>query len=234
MSAMSGESLTVLRRFVAGTNAQLRKAGRAEYQMRVARDGSITVPKMPKPGSRPAASGAKEATAGAKAIGAAGAAGAAAPGAIHRTGAAPAISDLQRGADRGFRLAWAPTQGATAYGIWQDGSLLGHVTNPAFAGQLAETGSSVIQIDAVRADGSRSQLTKPLRAGVDASGGVTFAVDGMEAAPPAGAAAAPAAQAAPAAPATAAPAQEAAPVSPAAAAAPVPAAAPVAAVATPA
>ncbi|MCW2927926.1 MAG: hypothetical protein JWM86_1894 [Thermoleophilia bacterium] len=210
---VSGPALDVLKSFIGGANAQYRAAGLGEYQMRVAKDGSVTIPHRPTPAFKvPAATGdaaADQAAAGASATGTAPAAGAAAPPAgasagatppvpadVKRTGPAPKISGLQQGGDNAFKLAWAPVAGAKQYGIWQDGVLLGHVPSPSFAGQVAANASSTIQVDAVLANGSRTALTKALKVARDSSGKLTFgAADGSTAGAPSPAATAPAAAA---------------------------------------
>lgn len=153
MTAITGPGRDVLERFVEGANAQYRAAGLAEHQIKLDRRGQLVLPGASRTRFRtPSASGSaapEQASASAAAI--------------RRSGAAPAVSDLkQRGTDE-FQLAWKPVQGAARYGIWQDGKLMGHVTDPSFAGKVASGTSNVLQVDAVRADGTRTALTKPLK-----------------------------------------------------------------------
>lgn len=163
---------TVLRRFIAEANAQYRAAGFGD-QMRVRRDGSVAnvAPRVgaAAAGRRRDQEAAQQAAAGAAAAGST----SAAPTTAQRSGAAPAITKRAPTAD-GFQLAWAPIPGATRYGVWQDGELLGHVPNPAFAGSLAAGGAHVIQVDAERADGTRSAISTPIRVGRTAQGQVGF------------------------------------------------------------
>lgn len=179
---MSGPSLTVLRQFVAGANAQYRAAGLGAYQMRVSRTGTVTVPRRPKAAFRSPQgterAGAEQARAGARARPAPTGTGAAATPvsrATSRTGAAPAVTGLRPTGQDSFDLAWAPAPGAVRYGIWQDGRLIGHVPSPRFIGVLAAGSAGVIQVDAVREDGTRSELTRPLRVHRGADGTMGFA-----------------------------------------------------------
>lgn len=172
-------SNVVLKGFIAGANAQYRDAGLSQYQMRLKRDGTVDVPGRPSPRFRsPAANGnaaPEQATAGAAPVPVP-APGAGAP--IKRTGPAPTVSDLAQGGVDAFKMAWKPVEGAKQYGIWQDGQLIGHVPSPAFAGQLGPGGSGVIQIDAVRADGTRTALTRALRVTRTPDNKITFDVPG--------------------------------------------------------
>lgn len=178
MSALSGPSLTVLRGFIAGANAQYRAAGLGKYQMHVARDGSVSTPNRPKhvfkrvqgtgdAAASQAAAGASQAPA--PSAGAAPSQEAAETAARARSGAAPKLTALKPTAD-GFAMTWNAVSGATNYGVWIDGKLIGHVPKPEFAGQLAAGSDGVIQIDAVRKDGTRTEPTTPIRIGKDASG----------------------------------------------------------------
>jgi hypothetical protein len=201
MNVMSGPSMKVLRGFVAAANAQYRDAGLSQYQMKLDRDGNITVPRSRSKGFKPVpgtgSAAAEQASAGAApAAPPAGAATGAAP----RSGAAPKPNGLTRTAD-GFAMKWEPVAGAKQYGIWQDGALLGHVTSPQFAGALAAGSSGVIQVDAVLANGARTELSPPVRIALDASGKLAVS-DPTKPAPTASAPAAPAAPTAAAAPAS--------------------------------
>lgn len=175
--SISATSNTVLKSFIAGANAQYRDAGLSQYQMRLQKDGTVTVPGRPAPKFQPAAASgsaaAEQAVEGA-------APGAAAPGAAgpKRTGPAPVVVDLAQGGADSFKMTWKPVAGARQYGIWQDGVLIGHVPSPSFAGQLAQGGSGVIEIDAVRADGTRTALTRALRVTRTAQDKITFDVPG--------------------------------------------------------
>jgi hypothetical protein len=186
MSAMSGESLSVLRNFVAAANAQYREAGLAQYQMHVRADGSVTVPGAHSPAFHAKAKVGPAASASAGAASSQAAAGAAKvdpTGAnVKRSGPAPKITDLQQGGTDQFKLGWAPVAGAVKYGIWQDGVLLGHVTDPSFAGQVAAGATGTIQVDAVRADGSRTALTRALVVAHVADGKLTFGAGPADAA----------------------------------------------------
>lgn len=155
MQSVANTSRSVLTSFLAAANAQYREAGLGQYQMRVARDGSVSMPHRPRPTFKAPSAGGDAASAQASD-------GAAATAeAIKRSGAAPTV----RGAATadGFQLQWSGIQGAKDYGIWQDGVLIGHVPKPSFIGKLAAGAAGVIQIDARRADGTRSELSTPLR-----------------------------------------------------------------------
>jgi hypothetical protein len=188
MSAMSGDSLSVLRGFISAANSQLRAAGLGEHQMHVSSTGKVTTPDAPSPtfhskagAAGPAASstGAKQSSAGASKV------------------AAPQPTGVEHGGADAFRISWKPVPGATSYGVWQDGKLIGSVTEPAFAGQLAANSKGTIQIDAVLANGTRSARTPALV--VTRPGTATLAYSGAMAQAMAGAAAAaPAAATAPA------------------------------------
>jgi hypothetical protein len=86
-----------------------------------------------------------------------------------RSGAAPKVTGLKPTAD-GFAMTWGAVSGATKYGVWVDGQLVGHVPKPSFAGALAAGSGGVLQIDAVRKDGTRTEPTAPIRLARDASG----------------------------------------------------------------
>jgi hypothetical protein len=184
MSAMSGDSLSVLRGFVSAANAQYRAAGLGEHQMRVSSTGKVTTPSAPDPSFKDKASpassttqtsAAKQSTAGAAQV------------------AAPQPTAVENGGTDAFRISWKPVAGATAYGIWQDGKLIGSVSQPSFAGQLAPDSKGTIQIDAQLANGARSARTPALvvtRTGSAAlafSGAMAQAVAGAAAAAPAAA-----------------------------------------------
>lgn len=189
MSSVAATSNIVLKNFLDGANAQYRSAGLGQYQMRLQKDGTVTVPGRPAPefgaprGTGSAA--ADQATAGA----APAPAGPAAPaGPVKRAGPAPTISVLEQSAADAFTMGWKPIQGAKQYGVWQDGKLIGHVANPTFAGNLAAGASGTIQVDAVRPDGTRTALTRVLRVARTPDGKITFDVPGAtgpaEGAPP--------------------------------------------------
>lgn len=180
-NSIAGPSLTVLKGFVAQANESYRNAGLAEYQMRIDKHGNVTIPQVrARARAIPAAGAAapEQATQGAATAGTApaaataptaGAAPAPTTGDVKRSGPAPAISGLTPTAD-GFALAWKPVAGASQYGVWQDGVLLGHVPSPKFAGAIAAGAGGVLQVDAVHANGSRTALTKAIRIARDASG----------------------------------------------------------------
>lgn len=173
-NTIAGPSMTVLKGFVAQANESYRNAGLAEYQMRIDKNGNVTIPKVRARARAVPSAGAaapEQAVQGAATTGQAptGAAPSSSDGAVKRAGAAPAISGLAPTAD-GFALEWKPVAGARQYGVWQDGVLLGHVPNPKFAGMLAAGAGGVLQVDAVLANGTRTSLTKAIRIGRDASG----------------------------------------------------------------
>ena len=82
--------------------------------------------------------------------------GSAAPTAPAAAGNAPTYSDMKPTGADSFRLEWKPVPGAVAYGVYQDGKLLGHVKNPSFAASITNPSAS-IQIDAVLQGGARSE-----------------------------------------------------------------------------
>ena len=162
--------MTVLRGFIASANAQYRKAGLGEYQMRVGADGSVTVPDRPAPEfkrSTPAGTAAPDqASAGAATQQSA----AAAPAAdANRAGAAPTFTSLKPTAS-GFAIRWDKVDGAKQYGIWIDGALVGHVPAPSFDGTIKPGTGGTFQVDAVRADGTRTPLTRGIRLDRTANG----------------------------------------------------------------
>ncbi len=166
--SLSGPSMTVLRNFVGQANESYRKAGLSEYQMKLDKHGNVTIPNVRARARAVPAAG--EAAAEQATSGAATTANDVKPGNdVKRSGEAPAVSGLKPTAD-GFQLEWKPVAGAKQYGVWQNGVLLGHVPSPSFAGAMAAGAGGVIQIDAVRADGTRTALTKALRIARDASG----------------------------------------------------------------
>jgi len=160
MSSISGPARGTFERFIEGANAQYREAGLAEHQIKLDRNGQVQLP----PASRtrfkaPSTSGsAAPAQASASAAN------------VQRSGAAPKVSDLQKSGANGFALSWQPVAGATKYGIWQDGALIGHVTDPRFAGTVSNGSGGSIQVDAVAANGTRTQLTKALTVSMGPSG----------------------------------------------------------------
>jgi hypothetical protein len=162
----------VLRGFVSASNAQYRRAGLDEYQMRVHADGRVTVPNRPDPEFNPVkgtgSAAAQQAQAGAAQQGAAPSAGAvpsgaAAPGdgGAARAGSAPRFTSLKP-TPKGFALRWEAVPGAEKYGIYVDGALVGHVPKPSFDGTVGVGTGGVIQVDAVAADGTRTQPTAPM------------------------------------------------------------------------
>jgi hypothetical protein len=165
MSDMSGDSLRVLRGFVSAANAQLRAAGLGEHQMRVTKGGQVTTPSVvaelkAKAAALPASgssNGSAQATRGASTIG------------------APVATSLQSSGSDAFRITWGAVQGATRYGIWQNGALLGYVTDPRFAGNLAAGSSGTIQVDAVLATGAHSAKSAALAVSRAGSAAIAFA-----------------------------------------------------------
>lgn len=186
----------VLRTFIGAANKQYRDAGLGQYQMRVERNGTVTIPRSQAGFKAPSASGsaaADQAKAGAAPQQAPSAG--AAPGAgakVKRSGPPPKVVDLQQGGPDAFKIAWQPIPGAKQYGVWQDGTLIGHVTSPSFAANLAAGASGILQIDAVLATGARSNLTRALRVTRTPEGRITFDVPGASPAPGAPAPGAPA------------------------------------------
>ncbi|MCW2949901.1 MAG: hypothetical protein JWN41_914, partial [Thermoleophilia bacterium] len=88
MSDMSGDSLRVLRGFIASANAQMRAAGLGEHQMHVAKSGVVTSPTAAKAKRTAAAapnSSSRQAKAGASAI------------------SAPQVTGVQQGGTDSFR-----------------------------------------------------------------------------------------------------------------------------------
>jgi hypothetical protein len=182
MSSVSPSSNDVLRSFIGAANKQYRDAGLDEYQMKVDRHGNVTVPHASAGFKTPAASGSaapEQAKAGAApAPGPAATPAGADPTKAKRSGAPPKVVDLAQSGQDAFKIGWQPVQGAQQYGVWQDGKLLGHVSSPSFAAQLAPGAGGVIQIDAVRGDGTRTPLTRALRVARTADGKITFDVPG--------------------------------------------------------
>lgn len=204
MTRLSGPGLTVLRGFIAASNEQYRKAGLGEYQMRVDRNGRVTQPDRPTPRFKPvpgtgsaapdqAAQGAApQPTAAPQPQPSAGPSGAVPPA---TAAPAPTVTSVEPTSD-GFAMTWQQVQGARQYGVWIDGALVGHVPKPSFAGTLAAGSAGAIQVDAVLADGSRTQPTAPLALVRDATGKLAVRdprAESATAAAPAGAATAPAA-----------------------------------------
>lgn len=159
---MSGESLRVLRNFMSAANAQLRLAGLGEHQMKVSSTGKVTTPDAPAKAFKSKAAPAAGSTASTQAKAGATAAG------------APTPTGVQKGGDDTFRITWSPVAGAKAYGVWQDGALIGTVTDPQFAGQLAASSKGTIEIDAVLADGTHSARTPSLVVARDGSAAIAF------------------------------------------------------------
>jgi hypothetical protein len=124
MSSVSPSSNDVLRGFISAANKQYRDAGLGQYQMRVHKDGTVTVPHASAGFKAPAASGSaapEQAQAGAApAAPAAGAQGAAAPDPTKakRTGQPPKVTDLQQSGSEAFKIAWGrfPVPSSTASG----------------------------------------------------------------------------------------------------------------------
>jgi hypothetical protein len=109
-------------------------------------------------GSAQAASGADQASAKG-AAGAAGAAGASgAPGPVSNAVPVPQIAIAKIVQPGVIGVGWNPVPNAVAYGIYENGKLIGHVTSPVFAAKIA--GTVNFQVDAVMADGTRSAKTK--------------------------------------------------------------------------
>ncbi|MBC7459745.1 MAG: hypothetical protein H7287_00130, partial [Thermoleophilia bacterium] len=147
---------------MAAANAQMRLAGLGEHQMHVSSTGKVTTPDAPAKVFKTKAAGATGSTATTQAKAGARAAGAPTPTGVHAGG-----GDT-------FRITWAPVSGAKAYGVWQDGALIGTVTDPQFAGQLAAGTNGTITIDAVLADGTRSARTPSLVVTRDGSAAIAF------------------------------------------------------------
>lgn len=168
--------MTVLRGFVAGANAQYRAAGLGEYQMHVDSKGRVSTPNAPAPKFKPVSGTGNAASAqaadGASASSSTASASAAPAGdapAAARAGAAPTLTGLKPTAD-GFTMTWQPVKGATKYGIYVDGKLVGHVPKPTFTGTIPAGTGGVMQVDAVAANGTRTAMTAPIRLDMDASG----------------------------------------------------------------
>jgi hypothetical protein len=171
----------VFTRFIAAANQQYRDAGLGQYQMHVRSNGTVDVPHSRAGFKAPSSSGSaagEQAKAGA-AQPAPSAGAAPAPAAnVKRSGPAPQVVDLKQGGVDAFKIAWKPIAGAKQYGVWQDGALIGHVTDPSFAANLAPGASGIIQIDAVLANGTRSALTRALRVTRTPDNKITFDVPG--------------------------------------------------------
>lgn len=170
--------MTVLRGFIAKSNEQYRKAGLEEFQMRVERDGSVTIPTRAARSQAVRAranAAAAQATAGAAqaTTGSAQASSGAVPSAptqasttsgvsdVPRTGAAPQITAMKP-TKAGFNMSWKPVTGAVKYGIWVGGSLIGEVPKATFIGTIEPGSGGIIQVDSVAKDGTRSELSRAL------------------------------------------------------------------------
>lgn len=105
---------------------------------------------------------------------------------------APRFTEAKQPDKESIALAWQPVGGAVAYGVYQDGKLIGHVTDPTFTAKITGSEALLLEIDAVSADGSRSARTQPIA--------LRMGEKGLEAAPVDGAAQAAAPPSAPAAP----------------------------------
>jgi hypothetical protein len=162
---VSSPARTVLRGFIEASNAQYRDAGLGQYQMRLERDGTVTIPHRSAPAFKVPAgvggSAAGQAAAGAAQTAAGPTAGAAPADPTPRSGAAPTVTSVAPTAT-GFALRWAAVPGAAKYGIYVDGALVGHVPKPSFDGTVAAGSGGVIQVDAVTKTGARTALSSPM------------------------------------------------------------------------
>jgi hypothetical protein len=162
--------MQVLRAFVASANEQYRAAGLHRHQLRMTDLGDIDEstsagssprhhaaahPNRSRRGNAGSTTGPSQARAGAQAA---------------RTGPAPTISGMGRSGNEAVQLTWNPIAGATKYGVYHDGKLIGTVSDTKYAAQLAPSSSAHIQIDAVLATGARSPLTAPVQVARDAAG----------------------------------------------------------------
>lgn len=155
MSSVESGSTRVLKAFIAGTNATYREAGLSEYQLRVRTDGSVDAPNAPAAGQ--ARAGARSASAAPAGTAAAGSAQTGAATTV--AGAPPTLTKVDAPSTDSVRLTWEAVPGATRYGIWQDGQLIGSVPDPSFVAKIAANGSSTLEIDAELAGGRRSPKT---------------------------------------------------------------------------
>jgi hypothetical protein len=180
MTRTAPTSNEVFTRFIDAANKQYRDAGLSQYQMRVERNGTVSVPhsgfKRPNTSGSAAGDQARQGASPQKAPSAGAAP--ADPAKVKRSGAAPKVVDLQQGGADAFKIGWQAVAGAAKYGVWQDGVMIGTVTDPSFAANLAPGASGIIQIDGIRADGTHTALTRALRVTRTADGKITFDVPG--------------------------------------------------------
>lgn len=159
-------STNVLRGFIAKSNEQYRSAGLSQFQMRVERDGSVTIPGVISKRGRPNSQlfrNQKNVTNGRS-----GASGAR-RGANIQSVSPPQISSIKKTND-GFAIQWQPVDGAMMYGVWIDGQLAGNVKDPSFSAAIAAGKNGTIQIDAVTKGGTRTQRTPRIVAERTATG----------------------------------------------------------------
>lgn len=100
-------------------------------------------------------------------------AGQAAAGATIPAGTAPTVPTITsvKGTSKdAVAVTWAAIPAAVAYGIYQNGKLIGHTKDPAFAATITAGAPLVLQIDAVAADGTRSQQAPAIGLRLGANG----------------------------------------------------------------
>lgn len=89
--------------------------------------------------------------------------------------AAPRYTTAKTVGSDGFQLGWTAVPGAVAYGIYQAGKLIGHVSDPSFAARVTKGDATVVEVDSVDASGARSARTPAIA--------LRLGPDGVQAAP---------------------------------------------------
>lgn len=158
-------STIVLRRFIAGANAQYRAAGLSAHQLRVDDDGTVHAARFD-------SSRTPRSMAGRDSMSVRDA----------RRGASMQVTSRRSTGGGGFEVAWRPVTGAKRYGVYQDGVLLGHVPHPRFAGTVTSGMAGSLRFDAVLPSGVRSARSSPVRVVGLRGGAVDFPTAGAAAA----------------------------------------------------